>query len=107
MWYNTRVLQKYLVIAAMIYSLPNGIGQVTKIDNPAKKSKITLSSQLDRLYSRPAKDSMRSIIQPMIFDEKRLPIFCKMEHKIAKSSKINVMMRLGSLDYVNKLEGKD
>lgn len=40
------------------------------------------------------------------FEVKNLPIFCKIEHQLSKSSNVNVRMRLGSLDYVNKLEGK-
>ena len=47
------------------------------------------------------------IKQRSIFDADALPIFCKIEHKLAKSSNVNLRMRLGSLDYVNKLEGKN
>ncbi len=35
-----------------------------------------------------------------------LPIFCKAEHHIQKKSGIAFRFRLGSLDYVNALEGK-
>lgn len=35
-----------------------------------------------------------------------LPIFCKAEHLIQKKSGIAFRFRLGSLDYVNALEGK-
>jgi len=35
-----------------------------------------------------------------------LPIFCKAEHQIQKKSGIAFRFRLGSLDYVNALEGK-
>jgi hypothetical protein len=71
-----------------------------------KHKKIKLSSSLDRMeYSMDL--PIRSVLkQRSVFDVKRLPIFCKIEHKLAKSSNVNVMMRLGSLDYVNKLEGK-
>ena len=40
------------------------------------------------------------------FDVNTLPIFCKTEYKWSKLSGINVRMRLGSLEYVDKLEGK-
>ena len=37
----------------------------------------------------------------------KLPFFCMMEEKMFKSSKLPVRIRLGSIDYVNKLEGKN
>ncbi len=40
------------------------------------------------------------------FNPKELPVFCKFEYKIQQKSKVNIRMRLGSLDYVNYLEGK-
>ena len=68
-----------------------------------KEKKIKLTSSLDRMTY-----SMNLPTQSVLkqFDVKKLPIFCKIEHRLAKSSKVNVMMRLGSLDYVDRLEGK-
>ena len=37
---------------------------------------------------------------------KELPFFCKMEHLMSTQAKFPVRIRLRSLDYVNKLEGK-
>ncbi len=44
--------------------------------------------------------------RPIGFDQDQLPFFCKNEYKISKTSNINVRFRLGSLEYVNKLENK-
>ncbi|MFZ4634881.1 MAG: hypothetical protein ACOYNO_11795 [Saprospiraceae bacterium] len=35
-----------------------------------------------------------------------LPLFCKIEHHMAQKSRIPVLFRLGSVDYVNFLEQK-
>jgi hypothetical protein len=35
-----------------------------------------------------------------------LPLFCKIEHQVAQKSRIPVLFRLGSVDYVNYLEQK-
>ncbi len=34
------------------------------------------------------------------------PFFCRLEDRIAQASKVNFRFRLGSVDYVNALEGK-
>ena len=71
-----------------------------------KHKKIKLTSSLDRMTNSMNLPTRSVLKQRSVFEVNKLPIFCKIEHKLAKSSKINVMMRLGSLDYVNKLEGK-
>jgi hypothetical protein len=40
------------------------------------------------------------------FDADKLPLFCKIEHQIEKSSKIAFRFRLGEVNYVNMLENK-
>ncbi len=46
------------------------------------------------------------ILSEHAFRPEDLPIFCKIEYNISRTSKVNIRMRLGSLDYVNYLEGK-
>ncbi|MFT4535804.1 MAG: hypothetical protein ACJA1A_003532 [Saprospiraceae bacterium] len=71
-----------------------------------KEKKIKLTSSLDRMTYSMNLPTQSVLKQRSVFDVKKLPIFCKIEHRLAKSSKVNVMMRLGSLDYVDRLEGK-
>ena len=40
------------------------------------------------------------------FNANSLPIFCKFEHLLGKNSNYNIKMRLGDVQYVDRLEGK-
>jgi len=61
-----------------------------------------LTNQVDLL-------SKSKMINPIRFRQsyhKSLGFFCHAENKIAKSTKIPIKMRLGTVQYVDKIEGK-
>ncbi len=50
--------------------------------------------------------SMSSVIIPSNFHLKSFGFFCHKELQFEKATKIPFRFRLGSMDYVNQLEGK-
>ncbi len=97
------------ILTVFIYMLFHfqGFSQINIATKTEKPKKIELISPMDLLYKAPNTKATSIIKQRSIFDADKLPLFCKIEHKLAKNSKVNLRMRLGSLDYVNKLEGKN
>jgi hypothetical protein len=49
---------------------------------------------------------LRSLMISKNYSKNHYGVFCKLENRIHKNTKFPVRFRLGSLDYVNKLEGK-
>jgi hypothetical protein len=86
-----------------------------------KKSSFTIENQnlVEKEYSNkifPQESTLQSFdlynfveIQSILEEKKSfkvLPLFCKMEALVYKSSKINLRINLGSNEYVRMLEGK-
>ncbi len=65
---------------------------------------------LDRLFRISILDGYKKSPSPLSlstrYDHNLFPIFCKIEHKMSLNAKIPIRIRLGSVDYVDKLEGK-
>lgn len=95
----------FLFFIFSIYSL-QGYTQIDTLSDFSVKKSYKIISSLDLLGQIPfANDKMQK--HRSIFDADKLPLFCKFEHKLSQKSNVNLRMRLGSLDYVNKLEGKN
>ena len=103
-----KLVSKYLIVALVILLVPIiGLAQYNNNLKTKEVSKLNLISPLDRLYKYPKGPKASMLQQRSIFEVEKLPLFCKIEHKLSKNSNVNLRMRLGSLDYVNKLEGKN
>ena len=103
----TPIIRSLCIISVLVFFTSQGYGQILTKNTYTKQKKYTLISSLDLLAKLPNSKILSIKKQRSIFDADKLPIFCKFEHKLSQKSKINVRMRLGSLDYVNKLEGKN
>jgi hypothetical protein len=70
------------------------------------KAQLSLTSAPSKIFST---DSLRGSgfrLLPEDYYSKNLSFFCKKELQIEKITKVPLRFRLGSLDHVNKLEGK-
>ena len=72
-----------------------------------QEPQIKLQSSFELNFKLPENAQQSVIRQRSIFNADKLPLFCKLEHNLTRKTNINLRMRLGSLDYVNMLEGKN
>lgn len=103
---NHLIRHVFVISLIALYSCI-GYGQINLQTFKVEQKKFKIISSMDLLAKLPNSKTLSFKKQRSIFDVEKLPFFCKFEHKISQKSKLNVRMRLGSLDYVNKLEGKN
>ena len=100
------VFKSVLFLLIVLLSTPL-IGQNLASFEIKPESKVKMVSSFDLKFKLPESSQKSIIRQKSIFDADALPLFCKLEHNFSKKTNINLRMRLGSLDYVNMLEGKN
>lgn len=101
MKYNYIILLFSLIcVSASAQSKQIGI-QLDKMQVVADKPSFTLP------FSFQAKNNQSLMLsQPKVYAYKDLAFFCKMEVLIEQSAKVPFKFRLGSVDYVDRLEQK-
>lgn len=67
---------------------------------------IALPNRNAPLGPNPSHDRPTQAPFPQWYAVEKLPLFCKLEVKMEKAMRLPLRFRLGSLDYVNQLEGK-
>lgn len=98
---------RVFILSAFILLVFGMKGQSTTDTSLVRVNDFKLVPSLDLTFSLPHSDELEAKPIKSIFDANKLPIFCKFEHQLKQKTNINLRMRLGSLDYVNKLEGKN
>ena len=94
-----------LLVIILLLVLSVQINAQIKQDSIPKRILPKLFIQTSKTAYNPGK-TLRLPIKKNIAIEK-MPLFCKLEELLLATSQIPVRFRLGSLDYVDQLEGKN
>lgn len=98
---------------SLIFILIGTLFSFNTIAQPSTNLDSLKSYRLNNLdykleFLAPLRDgNEKSTIKLSRFNSNTLPFFCKMEHQLQLKSRIPVKIRLGNVDYVNKMESKD
>jgi hypothetical protein len=73
--------------------------------SPAKKGTLVVDPIRRETGQTVAKSLVYSPFLPC-FEADKLPVFCRIEHNLGKKMPLMIKFRLGSVEYVDMLEGK-
>ncbi|MFM2268644.1 MAG: hypothetical protein RL757_2085 [Bacteroidota bacterium] len=96
--------KKCFVLFAGLCVSTTCFGQLTLAKMPPPSISPSFSRFSD--VKLPVLPSFATLQAPLVFRAENLPFFCRLEYKANLKLAAPVFFRLGSLDYVNELEGK-
>ena len=97
-----KVVSKILAVFCFIFVSLSCSAQLTTV-----KDSIVITNSLDKWKLKSfAPEAAPSVLYNSGYQASKLPIFCKMEHRMQAKSRFPVRIRLGDVAYVNKLESK-